>query len=70
METETKFVTFGCWNEDCCGEDTAVVRVLNKINDEDSDASFFIVTGDNYYPKKDKKKRLLIERNYQRVLDY
>lgn len=52
---ETKFVTFGCWNEDCCDESKPVVRVLNKINNEDSDASFFIVTGDNYYPKKDKE---------------
>jgi len=55
MDTETKFVTFGCWNEDCCDKDTPVFKVLNKINNEDSDANFFIVTGDNYYPKKDKK---------------
>jgi len=48
----TKFVTFGCWNENCCDETSPVFKVLDAIKKQESDSNFFIVTGDNYYPEK------------------
>ena len=49
----TRFVAFGCWNENCCDTSTPVYQVLNAIHHE-ADLNFSLVLGDNYYPKKDK----------------
>jgi hypothetical protein len=53
----TRFVAFGCWNENCCEPETAVYKVLNSIKEEQGmhgPFNFSLVLGDNYYPKKDK----------------
>ena len=52
----TKFITFGCWNENCCDISSPVYQVLNKISLEEQDANFSVVLGDNYYPNKVKDK--------------
>jgi len=57
---ETRFVAFGCWNEDCCKPSTSVYKVLNAIKEEQDKTgpfNFSIVLGDNYYP--DKKKVII-----------
>ena len=37
-----KFITFGCWNENCCNPDTPVVKVLDAVSKERG-INFFIV---------------------------
>jgi hypothetical protein len=54
----TKFITFGCWNENCCDTDTPVVKVLDAVSKE-KEIDFFIVNGDNYYPKKEDDNKII-----------
>ena len=55
------FITFGCWNKGTCtiGRDSngmsAVIR--NLIYDR-KNPMFYLVSGDNYYPDKDKKREI------------
>jgi hypothetical protein len=54
----TKFITFGCWNENCCNPDTPVVKVLDAVSKE-TKIDFFIVNGDNYYLKKKDGNKII-----------
>jgi hypothetical protein len=52
------FIHFGCWNDGLCDINTnnnALSSVIKSI-EKAKPPSFYIVAGDNYYPKKDKDK--------------
>jgi hypothetical protein len=59
--TEIKFVTFGCWNSKLCGDNDNPVSFVTKalkIFSEEEKINYLIVTGDNYYPIKNKNINL------------
>ena len=50
------FIHFGCWNEGFCNKKTinnGMSAVMNELSNREA-PSFYIVAGDNYYPKKIK----------------
>ncbi len=55
------FIHFGCWNQYKCDPNkpalNGVSQVMNKLINDEKTPNFYVVAGDNYYPKKDKKKR-------------
>ena len=59
--TEVKFVTFGCWNSKLCGDNDNPVSFVTKalkIFSEEGKINYLIITGDNYYPIKNKNVNL------------
>ena len=55
-EEPTKFIQFGCWNN--INTDGCLKKVMNKLNKYVTEfkQDFIIITGDNYYPQKEKKE--------------
>ena len=53
-EELTKFVQFGCWNN--INDKWCLEKVMNKLNEyvDSNPPNFILVTGDNYYPQKEK----------------
>jgi len=57
-----EFITFGCWNNGECSLEnppqngvSAMMQELNSyVRENDSKVKFIAVSGDNYYPKKEK----------------
>lgn len=70
------FIHFGCWNQGFCNMEqpnngmSIVMNTLLNIESPD----FYIVAGDNYYPKKikyanKKKKKIFNEKNFRSGMD-
>ena len=66
------FVHFGCWNKDGCSgpySESAVTQVINNLVQTQNDKhDFFVIAGDNYYPKgikpegsQENEKRINLE---------
>ena len=57
-EELTKFIQFGCWNN--INKDGCLEKVMIKLNEYVTDVTtkpdFIVITGDNYYPQKEKNK--------------
>jgi hypothetical protein len=61
-DSADEFITFGCWNNGLCSLEnppqngvSAVMQELNSyVRENDSKVKFIAVSGDNYYPKKEK----------------
>jgi hypothetical protein len=57
-EEPTKFIQFGCWNN--INKDGCLEKVMIKLNEYVTDVTtkpdFIVITGDNYYPQKEKKE--------------
>jgi hypothetical protein len=55
-EELTKFIQFGCWNN--INKNGCLKNVMDKLNEYVTDVKpdFIVVTGDNYYPQKEKNK--------------
>ena len=55
-EEPTKFIQFGCWNN--INKDGCLENVMNKLNKYVTEfkQDFIVITGDNYYPQKEKNK--------------
>jgi hypothetical protein len=52
-----KFITFGCWNNnDCKNSETPLYKTMEKLKDVISKDTYshIIISGDNYYPKKNE----------------
>ena len=52
---DNKFIFFGCWNNINCDKENSINYrdiVLDKIKENEKDASFIIVAGDNWYTNK------------------
>ena len=51
-----KFISFGCWNNYGCAENSGLRNVINKAIDVDKhdNVDFYIINGDNSYKKKIK----------------
>ena len=64
---ENNFIFFGCWNESYCNPDKPTLsgssQIINYLLKKNTNPLFYIIAGDNYYPKKDK------ERNYKEFSD-
>ena len=65
-----KFIHFGCWNEFNCNKDdnkiNGISAVTAKLRELDNrDINFIVVSGDNYYPTKSKKKEGKQKKNEQ-----
>ena len=66
------FIHFGCWNQGFCNKETinnGMSAVMNALSHRDA-PSFYIVAGDNYYPKKikyddDSKIKIFNEKNFK-----
>jgi len=60
MPTSKSFVHFGCWNKDGCGgsySESALTQVINNlVQTQNGKHDFFVIAGDNYYPKGIKSK--------------
>ena len=54
------FITFGCWNKGSCNPDdpstSPMSSVMNKLITVEKTPNFYVVLGDNYYPRKEKIK--------------
>jgi hypothetical protein len=72
MSTSKSFVHFGCWNKDGCGgsySESALTQVINNlVQTQNGKHDFFVIAGDNYYPKgiksegsQEKEKRINLE---------
>jgi predicted MPP superfamily phosphohydrolase len=62
----SSFIHFGCWNDGLCNIETgnnALSKVMSALKNE-SPPSFYIVAGDNYYPKKDQDKKMVKSRTF------
>lgn len=60
---DNKFIFFGCWNNINCDKENSINYrdiVLDKIKENEKDASFIIVAGDNWYTNK----KVDIEKEY------
>jgi hypothetical protein len=57
-EEPTKFIQFGCWNN--INKKGCLKNVMDKLNEYVTDVTtkpdFIVITGDNYYPQKEKNK--------------
>ena len=57
-----EFIFFGCWNESYCDFKNPKIsgssQVINYLLNNNKSPKFYIVAGDNYYPRKDKEKEL------------
>ncbi len=55
-EELTKFIQFGCWNN--INKNGCLENVMDKLKEYVTDVKpdFIVVTGDNYYPQKEKIK--------------
>ena len=56
-KNKLNFITFGCWNEFYCNTNTpnnGLSLVMKALLDDEEIPEFYIVSGDNYYPKKEK----------------
>ena len=55
-EEPTKFIQFGCWNN--INKDGCLENVMDKLNKYVTEfkQDFIVITGDNYYPQKEKNK--------------
>lgn len=57
-----EFIFFGCWNESYCDFKKPKIsgssQVINYLLNNNKSPKFYIVAGDNYYPRKDKEKEL------------
>lgn len=55
------FIHFGCWNQYECNPENpelnGVSQVMNKLINDEKTPNFYVVAGDNYYPKKNKKEK-------------
>ena len=50
-----EFIFFGCWNRGFCdetGRSNGMSSVFNTIKQNEEQPDFYIIAGDNYYPKK------------------
>ena len=50
-----EFIFFGCWNKGFCNDNrrsNGMSAVFNKIKQNNERPDFYIIAGDNYYPKK------------------
>lgn len=59
MSNTLNFITFGCWNQSFCNKiklENGMSHVMNAL-DKEKVPEFYIVSGDNYYPDKIKKKK-------------
>ena len=60
ISTSKSFVHFGCWNKDGCGSsysESALTQVINNlVQTQNGKHDFFVIAGDNYYPKSIKTK--------------
>ena len=63
------FIHFGCWNQYKCDPKNpklnGVSQVMDKLINDEKSPNFYVVAGDNYYPKKikneNKKTKFLIK---------
>ena len=57
-----KFIFFGCWNESYCNPYNKFLsgssQVINNLLSGNETPKFYIVAGDNYYPRKKKEKNI------------
>ena len=57
-EEPTKFIQFGCWNN--INKKGCLENVMKKLNEyvttDVTKPDFIVITGDNYYPQKEKNK--------------
>ena len=74
----TSFITFGCWNNGLCNiknRTQGVSHVIGNLIDKKSKLEpypdFFVITGDNYYPIKNKEnnKKYFNETNFISGMD-
>ena len=60
-----EFIFFGCWNESLCNPSKPSLsgssQVFNSLLKRKTNPLFYIVAGDNYYPRKYKKTKLKIK---------
>jgi len=65
----TNFIQFGCWNN--INKEGCLEKVMSKLNEYVSDfkQDFIVVTGDNYYPQKEKKKEKEKDKNKDKNKD-
>ena len=52
------FIHFGCWNKGFCDIDNVnngMSAVMKKLIQSEKKPDFYIIAGDNYYPKKFKE---------------
>lgn len=60
------FVHFGCWNYGKCDLESPTngmsIVIKKLIQDPSINPDFFVVAGDNYYPKKDKFNRKIFDK--------
>jgi hypothetical protein len=72
ISTSKSFVHFGCWNKDGCDgsySESALTQVINNlVQTQNGKHDFFVIAGDNYYPKgiksegsQEKEKRINLE---------
>ena len=59
------FIHFGCWNQYKCDPKNpklnGVSQVMDKLINDEKSPNFYVVAGDNYYPKKIKNKNKKIK---------
>ena len=64
-----EFIFFGCWNESYCNSSKPTLsgssQVINNLINKKDNPLFYIVAGDNYYPRKDKDKGIKEYSNLQ-----
>ena len=54
-----EFIFFGCWNKGYCDDNrrnNGMSAVFNTIKQNREIPDFYIIAGDNYYPKKTTEK--------------